>query len=371
MRLKGKNVRVRGRFWHYLFELHGKMHSGNTGLAGIESNRTAAEEYAERKRGELLKPQMVADNRGPKTFDVAAGEFTAWARDVEYRTKPNTSARLWTSMQSCIEFFGDRPVEEIGAGMLEMYKEFRLQQHKVREITLRHDLHALSVFFQYGKKMGWVERNPVEDVKIPSDRDAVREHVVSPEEEGVYFATAMKLHAGHLKSHPDALPNLHDVARLMLEQGARPEEILAARKEVFDHAAGTLRIEGGKTRAARRLLDLTAKSVAILETRAQTPGPWLFPSDRRPGQHITKLQATHDRVCLEAGVCFVLYDLRHTWATRMIAAGNDVPTVASIMGHSGLRTIYRYVHPTAGAKKLAMERYEAAATRRELKVVNK
>jgi site-specific recombinase XerD len=53
----------------------------------------------------------------------------------------------------------------------------------------------------------------------------------------------------------------------------------------------------------------------------------------------------------------------------MIAAGNDVPTVAAIMGHSGLRTIYRYVHPTAEQKKRAMERFEAAGNRQKLKVV--
>jgi hypothetical protein len=81
----------------------------------------------------------------------------------------------------------------------------------------------------------------------------------------------------------------------MLNQEARPEEILAARKEHFDAALKTLFMAGGKTRAARRTLNLHAESAYTLERRSQLPGPWLFPSDRNAGMHLTKLQCTHDR----------------------------------------------------------------------------
>ena len=64
-------------------------------------------------------------------------------------------------------------------------------------------------------------------------------------------------------------------------------------------------------RAARRVLDLTGESLEILKRRLQRPGKWVFPSPRKPGHHIVKLAATHDEVCREAGVSFVLYDLRH------------------------------------------------------------
>lgn len=372
----GKNVRVRGKWWHYQFEVNGRKYAGNTGLAGEERNRTAAENYAERKRQSLLNPRLIPsplamesdEARRRKPFSEAAGEFIVWARDVEYRGKPNTSERLKVSMSSCVLYFGDCPVSQIDASHLEGYKQFRITEHGVRDITLRHDLHALSVFFRYAIKKLWCARNVVESVTIPSDRDAVREHVVSAEEEDEYLATALVLHAAFVKSRQksqrsQALPNMHDLAVLMLEQGARPEELLAARKEHVDLAAGTLRIAGGKTRAAKRMLNLTERSIAVMERRVQSDGPWLFPSDRRPGQHLTKLQNTHDRICVEAGVSFVIYDFRHTFATRMIASGVDAPTVAAIMGHSGLRTIFRYVHPTADMQRNAMAKFSAARQR--------
>lgn len=370
MSLKGKNVRVRGQWWHYQFEAGGRIHSGNTDLAGVLSNRSAAEEVAERKRREALGISGLWTER-LKPFDQASGEFSAWARNVEYRSKPSTAARLKTSMQSCVLYFGDRAVAELGPAQIEGYKRFRVEEHGVRDITLRHDLHALSVFFRYAKKMGWAASNPVKEVKIPSDRDAVREHVISPEEEGKYLRTALALHSIWAKGRGAVQPNMHDLALLMLETGARPEELLASRVEDFDVAAGVLHIRGGKTRAARRTLNLTHRAEAVVERRAAAGGPWLFPSCARSGRHVTKLQATHDRICVEAGLCFVIYDCRHTWATRAIAAGIDVPTVAAIMGHSGLRTVCRYIHPSSEAKRLAMERFEAAATRRQIKVVGK
>lgn len=383
--LKGKNVRVRGKWWHYQFEANGEIHSGNTGLAGSEQNRIAAENFAERKRQALLQPHAVtpiaqldsAEARRRKPFDVAAGEFIVWATNVEYRGKPSTSERLRVSMVSCSAFFGDRPVSEIDAAALEGYKTFRIQEHGVRDITLRHDLHALSVFFRYAQKQRMVDSNPVKEIRIPSDRDAVREHVVSIEEEKKYLEAALKLHAEYVRAvHPkereQRRPNMHDLAVLMLELGARPEELLAIRKESVDLEGGTLQILGGKTRAARRTLNLTARAKQVIEPRLQGEGVWLFPSDRRAGregQHLTKLNCTHDRICREASVAFAIYDFRHTFATRMIAAGVDVPTVAAILGHNGLRTIYRYVHPTAETQRAAMERFAAAQTRARLKAV--
>jgi len=55
---------------------------------------------------------------------------------------------------------------------------------------------------------------------------------------------------------------------------------------------------------------------------------------------------------------FVLYDLRHTFATRMVEAGCSLPALAAILGHNGLRMVMRYVHPQQEHKDAAMVRYE-------------
>jgi site-specific recombinase XerD len=55
---------------------------------------------------------------------------------------------------------------------------------------------------------------------------------------------------------------------------------------------------------------------------------------------------------------FVIYDFRHTLATRMAQAGVDLATLAALLEHSSLRVVQRYVHPTAHHKRRAMQMYE-------------
>jgi integrase len=93
--------------------------------------------------------------------------------------------------------------------------------------------------------------------------------------------------------------------------------------------------------------------------------PWIFPAPRQPGGHLMRLNSAHDRLCRKVkdddgiSLDFVLYDFRHTFATRMAEAGIDLASLAAILGHNSIRIVQRYVHVTAEHKKAAMIRYEA------------
>lgn len=347
-------IEARGGRWYYRVWIDGKEYRRSTGLAATKRNASAAERIAEEKRAELKeRKEQIASPR----FSDAAAKFICWCRDVEYRRKENTANRIRTSFSSLVAFFGDRLVREIKPGDVEDYKAWRVSEHGVRDITIRHDLCNLSLFFKrYALKHRWCETNPVDDVTKPSDADAIRTHIVTGEEEGAYFAAAS------LKQ------NLYDVARLILLQGCRPEEIMSLEQTDIDLESAQMRIRGGKSRAARRTLDLVGESLSIFRRRLATPDRWVFPSPRYSGHHIAKLNHQHDEVCRAAGVSFVMYDLRHTFATRLAESGCDLPTLAAILGHSSLRMVMRYVHPTAQHRKAAMERYEASL-RPRLKVV--
>lgn len=374
-------IRKRGPLWHFRFTVNGQEFAGSTGLPATEANRKAAERVEKTERGRARNGQLSATR---KDFATAAGEFISWCETVEYRQKPSTAARIRVSFASLVEFFGNMALIPIGPGDIEAYKTRRIQVNAVKDVTLRHDLHALSLFFQYAEKMRWREGNPVRHVSIPSDAEAVRIHPPSAEEEAAYFRAAFGVvdRAGRR--------NLYDVSKVLRQQGCRPEEIMAARKSDLDLDECTLTIPGGKSRAAKRTLHLTPEVLEILSSRLESEGPWLFPSERYHGNHITKLNNSHDRACRDAtialsdelkkagraeqaakcSVSFVLYDLRHAFGTyHATVLKTDAFTLAAMMGHANLRTIMRYVHPDQKQQREAMQRYAASMQRKKMRRV--
>jgi integrase len=237
--------------------------------------------------------------------------------------------------------------------------------HKVHEVTIRHDLHALSLLFQYGSKHNWCKANPVREVEIPSDADAVRMHVLSPAEEAKYFGALEVLrHERLARKRPNearGLQDLHDLATLMLNQGCRPEELRSLQQSDVDLERRHLTIRKGKSDAARRRLLLTTASRDVLKERLQAPGRWVFPSAKNPGKHIGQHQRLHAAALQKANVSFVLYDCRHTFATRAVERGMELPKLMAILGHSNLRSIMKYVHMTEVHIDEGMRKFEAGA----------
>jgi site-specific recombinase XerD len=39
-----------------------------------------------------------------------------------------------------------------------------------------------------------------------------------------------------------------------------------------------------------------------------------------------------------------MYDLRHTFATRAVERGIELPKLMAILGHANLRSLVRYIH---------------------------
>lgn len=52
----------------------------------------------------------------------------------------------------------------------------------------------------------------------------------------------------------------------------------------------------------------------------------------------------HKRVLERSALAFVLYDFRHTAATRWAERGMGVETIARLLGHANLRTVMRYIY---------------------------
>ncbi len=357
-------LREKNGKWEYRFIVKGQFVQVATGLEATERNQKKALDQESAHRQAIREGRWGIQPLIPRSFSNAKTEFIDWCK-VEYRNKPNSWRRIQTSMASCGVFFDKFIVSMITPGDVERYKVWRAtgddRMERVRDVTIKHDLDNLSVFFHWAVKCDYARQNPTKEVDRPSDSGAVRQRVLTDAEEKLYFQTALSKFttekAGRKSKH-GPFQNLHDLGRLMILQGCRPEEVMVIAKKDVNLAQARLRIPEGKTPAAKRSLKLTQESVAIFGRRMLSPGPWIFPSSRRPGKPITKLNGPHDSVCLKIGIEFVIYDLRHTFATRMIEAGATEWAVAAILGHSSTRVLHRYVHPSQEHQDAAMEVYD-------------
>src|SRR5262249_12129320 len=154
------------------------------------------------------------------------------------------------------------------------------------------------------------------------------------EEEIAYFSKA---------SQP-----LKDIAQIILDTGLRPEEVFRVRSENVDFGDRTIFNPFGKTKAARRKVTMTKEVSELLKRRVEkAKGPVVFPAKGKPSQPIGSVRKAHDAAVEKAGIKdhFKLYDLRHTFATRSVAAGVDLPTLSAILGHTSIQMTMRYVHP--------------------------
>ena len=188
-----------------------------------------------------------------------------------------------------------------------------------------------------------------------------RERVISTEEEAKYLAAAAE--------------PLASIATVLADTGMRPEECF---RMTWEHVTwlngrnGAIHVTHGKTASARRVIPMTPRVRAVLESRwneAQRPEEgWVWTAATRSGhvepsslrkQHVRTFETIASQAKennLKPVRPFVLYSLRHTFLTRLGESGCDAWTLARIAGHASINISARYVHPSEDAALEAISR---------------
>ncbi len=140
--------------------------------------------------------------------------------------------------------------------------------------------------------------------------------------------------------------------RLLILTGCRLSEIMTLRWEHVDLDGGALRLPDSKTGA--KVVHIGQPAVDALRGIEPVPGnPWVIPGIK-PGANLSDLQPFWQRVRARAGLKDVrIHDLRHTFASTAVAAGQGLPMIGKLLGHTQVQTTARYAHLAADPVKLA------------------
>ena len=236
--------------------------------------------------------------------------------------------------------------------------------------TAKHAFALLSSAFRWGVKMQFVAQNVCDAAEAPT----------SPRSE------ARALAGGEVTKlmHAAKGSRWESFVDLALMLGARRGELLALTWDDVDLDQGsvTIRASLSQTKAATaikstktnrvRIVPLTAAALEafrrqrLQQNEDRMRNADIFQPDPRHaiftdeiGCQLSPKAATNAfaRIAKKAGISTTsLHSTRHTAATQLIAAGVDVTTTASILGHVNANvTLALYSHVVEGAQRSAMD----------------
>lgn len=212
--------------------------------------------------------------------------------------------------------------------------------------TANRAVAVLSRMFTEAIKLGIVTVNPTKSIE--RNEETKRERF---------------LNADELERLLDALTKLEDqeaanIFRLILLTGARKSEILAARWDMFDLAEGTWTKLSHHTKQKKvHTLPLSAPArlllVDIKKAQAAQPSEYVFPVRRLSTKKNTVENKPYRQNVKNAWASvlklakiddFRMHDMRHSYASFLVAEGMSLPLIGRLLGHTQTATTQRYAH---------------------------
>ncbi|HZT71729.1 MAG TPA: tyrosine-type recombinase/integrase [Terriglobia bacterium] len=321
------------------------------------NQRVARQMEAAYKTGLVKGAIGLSEPKPVPTFAEFAKQFRK-SVETQCAAKPSTVEFYFCKLDRLLEFapLVQARLDEVDEAMIDSYVQHRRAcLHHDKPISpgqINRELATVRKALRLAQE--WRIINRVPRIRLlPGER--TRDYVMSRDQERVYLEFAPQ--------------PLKDAAILMLDAPLRVGEVVALewRDVTFAPAPGAphgfLNIRRGKTANARRFIPLTARAAAMLKNRqtgSQSAFVFTDESGTAPLSRST-LRDQHARMrrMLKLPADSVIHSFRHTACTRLGEAGADAFAIMRLAGHSSVTVSQKYVHPSAEAVGLAIQRLEA------------
>jgi integrase len=379
IRQRGREGICESQFWidgeFYQFTFNGKK-----GMPSITTKRQARGYEDDLKR--LIRMGTFLKDSDLKNFAKFFDEIY-----LDYSRKHKTP--LATEFDEhygkrLLDEFGKKTLIQITPRMIENYL-VTLRQTKTRfgrphsPVTVRRHYNMLNQLFNMANREHLMNDNPCRLVsrtvlkELPTWRNRERWlNKYVPDEEDRLFA-----------AFNDQGEHLAAITRIVLNTGIRPpKEVLAIKKQhvnlsgdaryckvektdVLIPRKGVLVAKGKDGKPRVLPLNRMAQTVFKILIEDSTTGEWLFTN--RDGEPIQAIKKGFAAACERAGIEDLRpYDLRHTFATRLLERGVHHFVISALLGHStpmagfgyASRITSGYAHATWDTMVAAVETLE-------------
>jgi integrase len=328
----------RGKSWYYDFQYRGERYTGCIGSV----SKTVAKEIMAKKKAEAVEGRYELPSKKPTPkLEEFAKEYFAYYRA---NRRPRSAERHETSYRAMHPTFGHVRLADITPLAIERYKRQR-QGDGVSGVTINRELAFLKHLFSKAMEWGKVSENPVKKVRLYREENA-RTRFLSEEEEASLLSCCST--------------QLKPLVVTALNTGFRASELLSLTWQDVDFRRGVVTVRAGyaKNGEARSVpmndtLTMLLKSAKLHAAE----GGRVFCN--RHGQPYRSFRTAFERAVRQAGIQdFTFHDIRHTFASRLVMAGVDLPTVKELLGHRDITMTLRYAHLSTDHKQAAVKKLE-------------
>jgi integrase len=309
------------------------------------SNKRLADQLLSRWEAEVFEGRFqLIKTHGP-TFEEWGNQFLLTIPHLK------TRSRYKSSVNNLKLRFEKLPLSQITPDLIEDFKDDRLAKG-AGPATINRDLAVLRRMLKIAERKRFVARSPFCEVELMEERSLRRKpHIVTYEEEERILQVAD--------------PHIRVLVVTQLETGMRPNrETLMLKWEDVDLVNDAIRIRESKTRAGVRNVPLSARCKAELLVWRNRLGPefsaYVFPNMRNPQQPLKDIRRAWAKAVRLAGIpYFWIYNLRHSFASRLSAAGVSDLFVAQMIGHSSPSIIQTYAKAIDEYRRDAIRKLES------------
>ncbi len=321
-------VYQRGDNWYIDFTFKGQRVRESIG-----PSKKDAQKVIDKRKTEIIENKYLDIRKEPDPilFHDFSKEYLQWARANK---KPSSVQRDLCSLRSLDKEFETKILQEITTWQIEKYKAKRKEM--VKPATVNRELALIKHLYTKALEWGRAKENPARKVRLLKG-EVKRVRFLMPDEVQILLSNC-----------PDCLIDLVTVA---VHTGMRRGELLSLQWPQVNFEQGFITLLDTKNHE-RRDVPMNETVNALLkgmEKRAL----YVFCGDS--GKPFDRVDPLFHNTVKKAGLKdFKFHDLRHTFASNLVMAGEDLNTVRELLGHKDLKMTLRYAHLAPGKKSKAV-----------------